>query len=64
MTENNLIELNHNSKMSDLSNYLIDRYGEKNNMNYVNEEKYSDEIINYMMYIDTDFKDKIIEKPK
>ena len=64
MTENNLIELNHNSKMSDLSNYLIERYGEKNNMNYVNEEKYSDEIINYMMYIDTDFKDKIIEKAK
>ena len=64
MTEKAKIELNHNSKMTELSNYLMKIYGDKNNVSYAYEEKYCDDIINYMMFIDPDFKDKIIGKAK
>ena len=59
--KNKNITLNQNSKMSDLSIYLNQKYGEKNN---INEDKYSEEIIKYMLYIDQDFKNKIIDKAK
>ena len=64
MAEKNKIELNQNSKMSNLSSFLTKRYGGNSNIGYANEEKYSEEIINYMMYIDPDFKNKIIDKAK
>jgi len=50
--------------MSDLSTFLTKKYGGNNKVGYANEEKYNDEIINYMMYIEPDFKNKIIEKAK
>ena len=62
MEEKTKIELNQTSKMSDLSTFLTKTYGE--NKNNSKGEAYSDQIINYMMYIDPDFKDKIINKAK
>ena len=64
MSEKTKIELNQNSKMSDLSTYLAQTYGENNKSSHKNVQKYSVEIINYMMYIDSDFKNKIIDKAK
>ena len=61
MPDKNKIIFNQNSKMSDLSFYLNQKYEEKNN---INEDKYSEEIIKYMSYTDKDFKNKIIEKAK
>ena len=61
MKEKNKIELERNSKMSDLSTYLSEKYG---NQNQSNEEKYSEDIIKYMLYIDQDFKNSIIAKAK
>ena len=55
----NKIELDQNSLMSDLSTFV-----KKNQARYMNKEKYSDEIIKYMLYIEPDFKNKIIEKAK
>ena len=64
LSKKSKIELNQNSRMSDLSTFLTKKYGGNNKVGYANEEKYNDEIINYMMYIDPDFKNKIIEKAK
>jgi len=64
LSEKSKIELNQNSRMSDLSTFLTKKYGGNNKVGYANEEKYNDEIINYLMYIDPDFKNKIIEKAK
>ena len=61
IADKNKIILEQNSKMSDLFFYLNPKYEEKNN---INEENYSEEIIKYMLYIDPDFKNKIIEKAK
>ena len=58
MEEKTKIESNQNSKLSDLSIFLTKRYGNKSNKK---EEKYSDDIINYMMNIEPDFKNKIIK---
>ena len=64
MMEKTKIELNQNSKMSDLITFLTKKYGGSNNISIENEEKYSDEIINYMMYNDKEFKNNIIKKAK
>ena len=64
MTEKTKIELNQNSKMSDLSTFLTKKYGGNNNISIENEEKYCYEIINYMIYDDQEFKDIIIKKQK
>ena len=61
MSEKNKILLEENSKLSEFSMYLNQKYGEKNNSN---ADNYSEEIINYMLYIDKEFKDEIIEKAK
>ena len=53
---------NQNSKLSNLSTFLTKRYGNKPNKN--KEDTYCDDIINYMLYIDPDFKDQIIDKAK
>ena len=50
--------------MTDLSNFLNKTYEENNNKSFSYDKNYCDEIINYMMYIDPDFKNKIIEKAK
>ena len=44
MTEKTKIELNQNSKMSDLSTFLTKKYGGNNNISIENEEKYCYEI--------------------
>ena len=61
MADKNKIRFNQNSKTSDLLFYLNLKYEEKKN---INEDKYSEEIIKYMLYINPDFKNKIIEKAK
>ena len=61
MAEKNKPFLEQNSKTSEFSMYLNQKYGEKNNSK---ADNYSEEIINYMLYIDKEFKDEIIEKAK
>ena len=50
--------LNQSSKRTDISTYLNERYPVKRNDIFI------ENIINYMMYDDTSFKNKIIEKAK
>ena len=64
MGEKTKIETNRNSRMSNLSIFLSNRYGDNNNVSNAKEDNYSEDIIKYMMYIDSDFKNKIIEKAK
>ena len=52
---------NKDDEMLDLSSHLEEEQGEKNNEN---EDIYCENIINYMLCIDLEFKDKIIEKAK
>ena len=56
------INLNKNSQFSNLSFIIFQNYGDKNE--YLNEETYSDDIINYMLKKDIEFKNNIINKAK
>ena len=58
----NKFELDQNNKMLELSFYLNQKYGEKNQENDI--DKYIDEITNYFQYDDIDFKNAIISKAK
>ena len=63
--EKNKIELNQQSQMSELSFYLTKKYGGQNNKATRDViEKYNEEITNYMIYADEDFKNAIISKAK
>jgi len=62
--EKKRMELDKISKISDNSTFFLRKYTDKSHINYLNEEKYSEEIIKYMLYINPEFKDKIIEKAK
>ena len=63
--EKNKYELNQKSKMSELSAYLNFKYGEKKEKDIkVVVEKYNEEITNYMIRTDEDFKNEIISKAK
>ena len=58
------IGLEQSSQTSDLSTFLTKNYGGKKSSFTTIEEKYSKEIVDYMLYNDRDFKDKIIKKAK
>ena len=63
--EKNKYELNQRSEMSELSFYLNKKYGGKNNKGTREIiDKYNEEITNYMIYADEDFKNAIISKAK
>ena len=63
--EKNKFELNQNSQMSELSFYLTKKYGGQNNKDTKDAfEKYNEEITNYMIYADEEFKNAIISKAK
>ena len=51
-------------KKQNLSYFLDKKYQEKNQRNFDDEGKYSDELVKYMQYTDPDFKNKIIDKAK
>ena len=55
---------NDKNKILDLSSYLNDKYEEKSKIIYINEEKYSDDLIYYMTKKDPDFKNDLIRKEK
>ena len=60
----NKFELDQNNTMLELSFYLNQKYGEKNQENDKNIDKYSDEMTYYFQYDDVDFKNAIISKAK
>jgi len=59
-----LMELDRSSNASDFSVYLNRKYTDINKTNYMNEEKYTEEITKYFIYIDPEFKNEIIKKTK